>query len=52
MLASEKWEVQAYVKNVFDQEYIDNTYGISGSDYVYGNMGMPRWAGIKVGMNF
>ena len=50
--ASEKWEVQAYVKNVFDQEYIDNTYGISGSDYVYGNMGMPRWAGIKVGMNF
>ena len=50
--ASEKWEVQAYVKNVFDKEYIDNTYGISGSDYVYGNMGMPRWAGIKVGMNF
>lgn len=50
--ASEKWEVQAYVKNVFETEYIDNTYGISGSDYVYGNMGMPRWAGIKVGMNF
>ena len=50
--ASEKWEVQAYVKNVFDTEYIDNTYGIAGSDYVYGNMGMPRWAGIKVGMNF
>ena len=50
--ASEKWEVQAYVKNVFDTEYIDNTYGVAGSDYVYGNMGMPRWAGIKVGMNF
>ena len=29
--ASEKWEVQAYVKNVFETEYIDNTYGISGS---------------------
>lgn len=50
--ASEKWEVQAYVKNVLDTEYIDNTYGIADSDYVYGNMGMPRWAGIKVGMNF
>ena len=50
--ASEKWEVQAYVKNVFDTEYIDNTYGSAGSDYVFGNMGMPRWAGVKVGMNF
>lgn len=50
--ASEKWEVQAYVKNVFETEYIDNTYGIADLDFVYGNMGMPRWAGIKVGMNF
>ena len=50
--ASEKWEVQAYVKNVFETEYIDNTYGIADIDFVYGNMGMPRWAGIKVGMNF
>ena len=50
--ASEKWEVQAYVKNVFETEYIDNTYGSAGSDYVFGNMGMPRWAGVKVGMNF
>ena len=50
--ASEKWEVQAYVKNVFETEYIDNTYGSAGSDYVLGNMGMPRWAGVKVGMNF
>ena len=50
--ASEKWEVQAYVKNVFATEYIDNTYGIADIDFVYGNMGMPRWAGIKVGMNF
>ena len=50
--ASEKWEVQAYVKNVFDTEYIANTYGIAEIDFVYGNMGMPRWAGVKVGMNF
>ena len=50
--ASEKWEVQAYVKNVFETEYIDNTYGIAELDFVYGNMGMPRWAGVKVGMNF
>ena len=50
--ASEKWEVQAYVKNVFETEYIDNTYGIADLDFVYGNMGMPRWAGVKVGMNF
>ena len=49
---SEQWEVQAYVKNVFEEEYIDNTYSIPGSDYVYRNMGMPRWAGIKVGMKF
>ena len=50
--ASEKWEVQAYVKNVFETKYIDNTFGSNGSDYVFGNMGMPRWAGVKVGMNF
>jgi outer membrane receptor protein involved in Fe transport len=44
--------VQAYVKNVFETEYIDNTFGSYGADYVFGNMGMPRWAGVKVGMNF
>ena len=49
---SERYEVQAHVENVFDKEYIDNMNALAGSDSAYGNMGMPRWAGIKVGVNF
>ena len=51
--ASERWEVQAYVENAFDKEYIDNLGPIvAGEDYALGNMGMPQWYGVKVGMNF
>lgn len=49
----ELWEVQAYVENAFGEEYIDNAGPIvAGEDYLLGNMGYPRWYGVKLGMNF
>lgn len=49
----ERWEVQAYVENAFEEEYIDNVGPIvAGEDYALGNMGLPRWYGVKIGMNF
>lgn len=49
----ERWEVQAYVENAFGEEYIDNAGPIvAGEDYLLGNMGYPRWYGVKLGMNF
>jgi iron complex outermembrane receptor protein len=50
---TERWEVQAYVENAFDKEYIDNLGPIvAGEDYALGNMGLPQWYGIKLGYNF
>ena len=49
---SERWQVEGYVENVFEEEYIDNMVAFSGLDYAYGNMGLPRWYGVKVGVNF
>ena len=49
---SERWQVEGYVENVFDHEYIDNMIAFAGSDHAYGNMGMPRWFGVKVGVNY
>ena len=50
---TERWEVQAYVENAFDEKYIDNLGAIvAGGDYALGNMGMPQWYGVKIGMNF
>ena len=49
---SDGWEVQAFVENAFDEEYIDGMYALAGSDYAYGNMGMPRWFGVKIGREF
>lgn len=49
---SDRWQVEAYVENIFEEEYIDNMYALSGVDYAYGNMGRPRWYGVKVGVNF
>lgn len=50
---TERWEVQAYVENAFDEEYIDNLGPIvAGEDHALGNMGMPQWYGVKFGMNF
>jgi outer membrane receptor protein involved in Fe transport len=49
---SERFDVQAYVENAFDEKYIDNMYALAGADYAYGNMGMPQWYGVKFGMNF
>jgi iron complex outermembrane receptor protein len=49
---SERWQVEGYVENVFDHEYIDNQIAFAGSDHAYGNMGMPRWFGVKVGVNY
>ena len=50
----EKYEVSAFVKNVFDKEY--NLFGfISGSSAftgAYKVWGRPRWAGVKIGVNF
>jgi len=40
------------VENVFDHEYIDNMIAFAGSDHAYGNMVMPRWFGVKVGVNY
>jgi iron complex outermembrane receptor protein len=51
-LPSQRWQLEAYVENVFDVEYIDNMSALAGSDSAYGNMGMPRWAGVKVSMSF
>ena len=50
--ASDGWELQAFVENAFDEEYIDGMYALAGSDYAYGNMGMPRWYGVKIGREF
>ncbi len=50
--ASDGWELSAFVENAFDEEYIDGMYALAGSDYAYGNMGMPRWGGIKIGKKF
>ena len=48
-----RWEVQAYVENATDEEYIDNLSPIvAGEDYALGNMGYPQWWGVKIGMNF
>ena len=48
-----RWEVQAYVENAFNKKYIDNLGSIvAGEDYALGNMGMPQWYGVKVGVNF
>jgi iron complex outermembrane receptor protein len=49
---SERWDIQAYVENAFDEEYIDNMSALAGSDSAYGNMGMPQWYGVKFGMSF
>ncbi|MBT6350568.1 MAG: TonB-dependent receptor [Halieaceae bacterium] len=49
---SERWQLEGYVENVFEEDYIDNMYALSGMDYAYGNMGMPRWYGVKVGYSF
>ncbi|KAA1192658.1 TonB-dependent receptor [Pseudohalioglobus sediminis] len=49
---SERWQVEAYVENIFEEEYIDNMYALSGVDYASGNMGRPRWYGVKLGVNF
>ncbi len=49
---SERFDVQAYVENAFDEKYIDNTFALAGHDYAYGNMGMPQWYGVKFGMSF
>ncbi len=50
---TERWEIQAYVENAFDEKYIDNLGAIvAGGDYALGNMGMPQWYGVKIGMNF
>ena len=49
---SDRWQVEAYVENIFEEEYIDNMYALSGVDYAYGNMGRPRWYGVKLGVNF
>ena len=49
---SERWQVEGYVENVFDHEYIDNQIAFAGSDHAYGNMGMPRWFGVKFGVNY
>ena len=49
---SDGWEFEAFVENAFDKEYIDNMYALAGSDYAYGNMGMPRWGGVKIGKKF
>ena len=50
---TERWEVQAYVENAFDKKYIDNLGTIvAGEDYALGNMGLPQWYGVKIGMNF
>ena len=51
-LPSEGWELEAFVENAFDEEYIDGMYALAGSDYAYGNMGMPRWFGVKIGREF
>ena len=50
---TERWEVQAYVENAFNKKYIDNLGPIvAGEDYALGNMGLPQWFGVKIGMNF
>ncbi|MDE0929713.1 MAG: TonB-dependent receptor [Halioglobus sp.] len=49
---SERWELEAYVENVFNKKYIDNMGALAGSDSAYGNMGMPQWYGVKFGMHF
>jgi iron complex outermembrane receptor protein len=49
---SERFDVQAYVENAFDEKYIDNMGALAGSDSAYGNMGMPQWYGVKFGMSF
>jgi outer membrane receptor protein involved in Fe transport len=49
---TERWQLEGYVENVFEEDYIDNMYALSGMDYAYGNMGMPRWYGVKVGYSF
>ena len=49
---SERWQLEGYVESVFEEDYIDNMYALSGMDYAYGNMGMPRWYGVKVGYSF
>lgn len=49
---SERWEVQAHVENVANTRYIDNIFALAGVDYAYGNMGLPRRYGVKVGVNF
>ena len=49
---SERWQVEGYVENVFDEEYISNMVAFSGMDHAYGNLGMPRWWGVKIGVDF
>ena len=49
---SERWQVEGYVENVFDEQYISNMIAFSGMDHAYGNWGMPRWYGVKIGVDF
>ena len=49
---SERWQVEGYVENVFDEQYISNMIAFSGMDHAYGNWGLPRWFGVKVGVDF
>ena len=49
---TERWQVEAYVENVFDDVYIDNKLAFAGNDHAYGNLGLPRWWGVKVGVNY
>ncbi len=49
---TERFNVQAYVENAFDEKYIDNMNTFAGNDFALGAMGMPQWYGVKFGMSF
>ena len=49
------WHVTAFVHNFTDEEYLVQTFDLSGPD-VFGMVeqyyGRPRWAGVSLGVNF
>jgi iron complex outermembrane receptor protein len=53
--ANERWNINAFVHNLTDEEYLVQTFDLSGPD-VFGMVeqyfGRPRWAGVSLSLNF
>lgn len=50
-ISSERWDVRAWVHNLFDEEYVPVAFRVAPGTYI-GEAGAPRTVGIGLGFSF